>query len=121
MHISSQLQIIRAHTGNLFMAGRHRFRFRISVTDFWRVCIAVQRDDNRGFFFFFYLFSREEIYLIFPFFFFFRNMLEILGMFVSIIFVCLWECLSGLVPMKICHRFEANIFFPPDGFFHRTS
>lgn len=71
-------------------------------------------------FFFFYLFSREEIYLIFPFFF-FRNMLEILGMFVSIIFVCLWECLSGLVPMKICHRFEANIFFPPDGFFHRTN
>lgn len=81
MHISSQLQIIRAHTGNLFMAGRHRFRFRISVTDFWRVCIAVQRDDNRGFFFF-YLFSREEIYLIFPFFFFFLG-------------ICwkYWECL----------------------------
>lgn len=106
------LRIVRAYAG-IFLRGVDRFRSRISATeegsvgrrDFSGICIV----DNRGFFFFFlFIFERGNLFDISPLSLFFFYMLEILGMFVSIIFVCLWECLS--CPVKICHKFRGEYF-----------
>lgn len=106
------LRIIRAYAGNLSTGRRS-----ISLSNF---CDRGGIRREKGFFgnlycrqswiffFFLFIFERGNLFDISPLSLFFFYMLEILGMFVSIIFVCLWECLS--FPVKICHRFRGEYF-----------
>lgn len=106
------LRIVRAYAGNLSTGRRS-----ISLSNF---CDRGGIRREKGFFgnlycrqswiffFFLFIFERGNLFDISPLSLFFFYMLEILGMFVSIIFVCLWECLS--FPVKICHRFRGEYF-----------
>lgn len=106
------LRIVRAYAGNLSTGRRS-----ISLSNF---CDRGGIRREKGFFgnlycrqswiffFFLFIFERGNLFDISPLSLFFFYMLEILGMFVSIIFVCLWECLS--CPVKICHKFRGEYF-----------